>query len=201
MEKKVYITTAVLIVGLVALYGWLHRPSPIPLDDPKAQPIKDVLGKSYKIEMLLRCDPESNVNLLAEVYRDTADYKQIKNHRVIITNYLGEKAVNEAGYLTFMRAYYLWQRSGDPYPRESPDANPTLEHLYTLANTLVPTAKPVRDCPDPLPEPQLRYQRIAIREDRAITVYVEGPYQIEAILRHFDNAWFIVSSRALSISP
>src|SRR5512147_702096 len=169
MKKKVYILSVTIgaAVFIAGLFMFL-RPLPIPVDDPKAQPIKDVLVKSQKIEMLLRCDPESDVNLLAEVYKDTADYKQVKNHRVIITTYLGEKAVNGAGYLAFMRAYYLWRRSGDPYPSESPDANPTLEHLYTLANNLAPTPKPVRNCPDPLPEPELRYQRIAMREDKAI---------------------------------
>jgi hypothetical protein len=48
MKRTVYILSitigaAVLIIGLLALYGWLNRPLPIPLDNPKAQPIKDVL--------------------------------------------------------------------------------------------------------------------------------------------------------------
>jgi len=202
MRKTVYIlsitiSAAILLVSLIVLYSWLNGPSPIPLDDPQAQSIKDVLLESRKIETLLSCDPESDINFLTEVYKDTADYKQTPNHRVMIATYLGEKALDGAGYLTYKKAYHLWERSGDPYPRTAPTANATLEYLYTL----VPTAKPVRDCLNPLPEPELSFRHIKLKEDVAIAEYRYYAYQVEAVLRRLDGRWFVVSSRNLSVSP
>ena len=198
-KKVVYILSitigaAVLIIGSMMLYGWLNRPLPIPLDDPNAQPIKDVLVKSHKIEHLLSCNPESDVNMLDEVYKDTADYKQSSDDRVMIAKYLGKAALNRAGYLSFLKAYHLWERSGDLYPRASPD--PTRQYLATVA----PTSKPIRECPNPPKEPELQYQSIAIRDDRAVVIYDYGPYLTKAILRRVDGVWFIVSSRNLAVN-
>jgi hypothetical protein len=183
MKKTVYVFgAAILIMGLGVLYWFLNRPLPIPLDNPKAQSIKDVLVKSYKIEALL-CNLEADVNLLDEVYKDTSDYKQTKYSRVVIAEYLAEEAVDGAGYLTYKKAYYLWRRSGDPYPSASPDL----------------TSKPVLHCPDIHAEPELRYVSIAIREDKAIVVYEKGAHRLEALLRKMNEVWFIVSLRSIAI--
>lgn len=200
MKKTVFFWSitmgaAALLFVLVVLYGWLTRPVPISLDDPQAQPIKDVLVKSHKLEAIVGCISESDVNMLDEVYKDTADYKQTADRNVMIAKYLGQEAVDGAGYLTFKKAYYLWRRSGDLFPRASPD--PTLVYLATT----LPTSKPSQYCPDPLPDPELSFQSIAIRENEAIAVYQYGPYLLEEILRRFDGRWFVVSSRALSINP
>ncbi len=198
MKKTVYIWLTfvgmvILIISFIAGYKLLISPLPIPLDDPKAQSIKSVLVNSHKLENILFCFPESDVNILDEVYKDTNDYKLSQDNRAMISKYLGENSLNKAGYLTFKKGYFLWSKSSDPYPRASPD--PTLEYLATI------TPKPIRYCPNPLAEPELIYQSISIRDNKAIADYGYGPYHLVATLRKFDNNWFIVNSRAISVNP
>ncbi|MDL1943007.1 hypothetical protein FBQ99_11735 [Chloroflexi bacterium CFX2] len=188
-----FVGIALLIIGLSVGYKLFISPLPISLDDPKAQPIKSVLAHSHKIEAILFCLPESDINLLNEVYKDTSDYKLNQDIRVMVSKYLGEDSLNKAGYLTYKKAYFLWSRSGDPYPKASPD--PTLEYLTAI------TPKPIRYCPNPLKEPELRYQSISIRDNKAIVDYGYGAYHLVATLRKFDNSWFIVNSRAISVNP
>ncbi|CAG0991314.1 hypothetical protein ANAEL_02311 [Anaerolineales bacterium] len=198
MKKTVFVWLTfvgivLLIIGFSIGYKLLISPLPISLDDPKAQPIKSLLVNSHKLEAILFCFPESDVNLLNEVYKDTNDYKLTKDNRVMISKYLGEDSLNKAGYLTYKKAYFLWSKSGDPYPKASPD--PTLEYLTTI------TPKPIRDCPDPLKEPELRYISISIRDNKAIADYGYGAYHLVATLRKFDNNLFIVNSRTISVNP
>lgn len=153
-----------------------------------------MLVKSHKIEHRLVCDPESDVNLLDEVYKNTADYKQSPDNLVMIVKYLGREELNGAGYLIFKKAYHLWRRSGDPYPSARP--NPTREYLATVA----PQPKPASDCPNPTIEPELFYRSIPIRDNRAVVIYDYSAYLTKVILRRVDGVWFIVSSRNLAVN-
>ena len=59
--------------------------------------------------------------MLNEVYADTSDYEMTPDNKLMVSKYIGDWAVEQAGYLTFMKAYYLWDRSDDHYPRVNPD--------------------------------------------------------------------------------
>jgi hypothetical protein len=183
-----------LTVALILLKGWLNRPLPIPLNDPESQPIKDVLIKSYKIEGILICEPESDINLLDEVLIDSPEYKRNNNDQVLIARYLGESANKHVGYLTFRKAYHLWARSGDPYPRPSTNLTPD------SSTKLAPTQKPMRYCPDSASQSDLIFRSIAVREDKAVVI-VDVPGSInEAILIRFGSRWFIGNIRVLHIT-
>ena len=73
------ISIAVVAVAGIWLLNWLNRPLLVSLDDPDTQPIKNVITRSHEIDHRLFSDPESDVELLKEVYIDTEGYKLSKN--------------------------------------------------------------------------------------------------------------------------
>jgi hypothetical protein len=186
MKKRTgYLLLAIIgiVVSTIAVI-LLNRPLPIALNSPEAQPIKDALLKNRKIEAILYCDPESDVNLLNEVIIDAPDYQLNKRDKELIANYLGEEFIKNAGYLTFQKAQHLWDRSGDPYP-----------------TTGLAREKSRGHCPNPLPQSDLDldFLSIAVRENRAIVIYNGGPYKTEAILSRIDGVWLIVSLRDMAV--
>ena len=182
---------AALIMAGVWLLNWLNRPLPVSLDDPKVQPIKDVITKSREIDHILFCDSKSDVNLLEDVYIDAGDYKLSKNAKVLIAKYLGNEFVSQAGYLTYRKAHVVWSRSDDPYP-----GSPAEVGSNSLTK-IAPTKKPVRYCPDPYAPPEIRFTSIAIRDNRAVVRYDPQGSVNEAILLHVNDKWFIASIRVL----
>ena len=188
------IATAFLIAAIFLFIGWLNRPLPISLEDPASQPIKDVLTKSHEIEGILFCDPKSDVNMLNEVYIDTSDYKPTNENKILITKYLGESANNQAGYLTFRKAYHLWDRSGDGYPQKSPPATPD------NSTKIAPTEKPLHYCPDISSQPNLTFREIAIRENKAVVTYAAPGSLNEATLIKLDGQWYIANIHVLQIT-
>lgn len=187
------VVVIILVIAAVFLQSWLNRPLPVSLNAPEAQPIKDILARSQEIENTLFCEPTSDINMLADVYVDTSGYKPSKDGKALITKYLGEDSVKNAGYLTYIKAYHLWRRSGDPYPRSSP------EITQNSSTQIAPTEKPVMYCPDPMPETELSFRSIAIRENKALVHFDTPTYLKEAILIKVGGVWYIASMRNLQV--
>jgi len=155
----------------------------IPLDSPEARPIKDAVVQGIKTESFLFCNPDSDVNLLDKVYIDTFDYRLNRYDKILIARYLGVRPEKNYGYLSFIKAYHLWARTDDTYP----------------TSPLGKIDKGVRLCPNPLPEPQVAFESIALQNRKTIVIYSHGAYQTEAVLIAIDDGWFISSSRNLKI--
>ncbi len=183
-----------LAVVVVWAVGWQRRPIPVSVDDPAAGPIKVILAKSDQLEHTLFCDPKSDVSVLDEVYVNSPDYPLNQDGKLLIAKYLGETAGSQPGYLSFRKAYHLWERSGDPYPRQSPMPTPK------QSATLLPTARPVRNCADLALQPELIFRSIAIREERAVVEYEAGPSFNRATLVKLDGQWRIVDVSVLYLS-
>ena len=188
MKKRVrnfslaIIGISIFVASIIWLQVWLTKPNPISLDSPEAQQIKDVVIRSRKIEAILFCVTDTDVNMLDEVYLNTSDYKLSKYDKILINRYLGDEYIENGGYLNFIKAYHLWDRTTDPYPTATTRATGG-----------------VRLCPDPYGEPKLTFLSISLREDKAIVLYNSLSYRTEAILRKNNGVWFIVSSRNLAI--
>jgi hypothetical protein len=197
-RTKYVLLSAIGIIALgIAIFlfiGWVNRPLPVSLDDPSSQPIKDVLAKSHEIEGILFCDPKSDVNMLDEVYIDTSDYKPSNKNKILIAKYLGDSSSKQAGYLTFRKAYHLWDRSGDEYPQKYPSV--TSDNSTKIA----PTEKPMRYCPDISSQPNLIFREIAIRENKAVVTYDAPGSLNEATLIKVDGQWYIANIRVLQIT-
>ena len=174
--------------------NWLNRPLSVSLNNPDVQPIKDVITRSHQIQHILFCDSEADVKLLEEVYVDTETYKLSKNDKLLIAKYLGSQYVKQSGYLTRMKAYFLWSRSGDPYPSSSVDITPN------SSTKIAPTEKPIRYCPDSFAPSEIHFKDIAVRDDKAIVQYSSPGSLNEAILIRINDKWFIISTRVLMVN-
>ncbi|HET9913250.1 MAG TPA: hypothetical protein VFQ13_15245, partial [Anaerolineales bacterium] len=163
-------------------------------DNPDVQPIKDVITRSYEIQHIPFCDPNSDLNLLEEVYIGIEDHRLSKNSKLLIGKYLGNEFISQAGYLTYKKAYFLWSRSGDPYPGSS------TEGMSDSSTKIAPTKKPVRYCPDPYIQSEIRFESIAIRDNKAVVRYDPQGSINEAILIRVNDRWFIISTRVLIIN-
>jgi hypothetical protein len=189
----VSIGAAILVIAGVWLLNWLNRPLPVSLNDPNVRPIKDVITRSHEIEHILFCDPEFDLERLEEVYIDTENYKLSKNSKLLIAKYLGTDFVSQAGYLTEKKAYFLWSRSGDPYPGSSAEIIPD------SSTQIAPTEKPIIYCPDPYAQPEIIFRSIAVRDNRAVVRYDSPSTLNEAILIRANDQWFIISNRVLLV--
>lgn len=185
----------VLVLAAAGIGGiwWLQRPIPIALDDPAAAPIKDIVVKSEQLEYMVTCDLSSDVSVLDEVYVNTADYPANRDSRLMIATYLGEDAARQPGFLNFQKAYQLWRRSGDPYPRVSSTATPR------QATAPRPTLPPsISGCSVVTAPPKVTFVSIAIRDERAVVKYFAGTALDWATLVRLDGQWRIANVRMLS---
>jgi hypothetical protein len=165
-----------------------------PMDNADAQQIAEVIIRSREIRSILACDPDSDVNMLNEAYADTSDFEMTPDTKLMVSTYIGNWAVEQAGYLTFLKAHALWTRSDDPYPRVDPD-------MATSAAISAQGPKGVHICPDILDRPILTLESIDLQENMAVVRYRTGNYQeisYEDILRRVAAKWYIVRSRRLS---
>jgi hypothetical protein len=199
--RTVPVVLSAIGIGALALIliwaiGWLHRPIPISVDDPAAGPIKDLLARSEQLENTLFCVPKSDVSVLDEVYVNSPDYPSNQDGKLLIAKYLGENSSSQPGYLNFRKAYHLWWRSDDPYPRQSPAPTPAPKQSATP----VPTSPPMHDCVLLGPQPELIFRSIAIREERAVVEYIAGSRGKQAILVKLDGHWRVADVRVLWVS-
>jgi hypothetical protein len=189
-----FIGVAALAMAGIWFLNWLNRPLPVSLDDPSAQLVRDVITRSHEIQHILFCDSEADIKLLEEVYIDAEDYALGETDELLITKYLGSQSAQQAGYLTRMKAYFLWSRSGDPYPSSSVDI--TSDSSIKIA----PTEKPIRYCPDSFVQSEIRFKTIAVRDNKAIVQYSSPGMLNEAILIRVNDKWFIISTHVLMVN-
>jgi hypothetical protein len=177
---------AVVLLGLRSRAG-MQSLQPLEMNTPEVQQIVLALEEAYRLRSLVACDPGVDVGVLETALADTPDYQMDDGQRRMVELVFDEQAAQRAGYLTWMKAYYLSQRGYSASPTTAPQPGAR------------PTPKPIFYCPTPAVEQDLDFKSIAISGDRALVQFDDGPALQEALLVRKSGQWFVASIRPLQI--
>jgi hypothetical protein len=181
--RLIPIAAAILLGGafLVARVLTL-QPDEVDIESALGQEIKASLIHFDQLRQLLSCKPDTNVNVLAEILIDSADYQPNPHESAAIQRFFGLDGLNHAGYLTSQQAYYRsWRSPATSTP--PPDNRPTPH----------PTRPPaIYHCPDSPPESHLTLKSIVLYPEGCLTAqYDDGCSLYEATLRSVNDRWMI----------
>lgn len=201
MSKKRTLLFAMFILGsLVALLvtlGPLVRTSVagsgVP-DTPEARQIQATMNRAY--ELMAIAARTFDVSEFPTVFVDTPDYELSDRQRKAVGQVLGSRAIEDAGYLTAMQAYYIaWGEGAAHLERALEKAE--IEHRPITVDEMQEIAEanggrvPALARQDPISEVKLEFESIEINGDRAIVRYDDGAALQEAVLVKIKGQWFI----------
>jgi hypothetical protein len=139
-----------------------------------------------------------DVSRFPEVFIDTPDFKPDDRQKAMIQEMLGSEAVQKAGYLSYMQAYYLAWKEGARL-MESVDLSQLSmqekkDFLEANSNKILTFARK-----DPIGEIALTFESITIKGDRAIVRYDSPSAYREAILIKVDGKWFVATINTVKL--
>jgi len=172
-----------LITGYVVVNSLKPQPAEIDLNSSPASEIKQALAQMFILEDTIRCVPGTNIDILATILADTADYQPTLQEQKTIFQIFGPDGLTHAGLLTAKQAYY--QLRLNP-PKETPPPG------------LIPTHPPAMRCSGPPFRIEVPIKSIGLENaEKAIVeyAYMNGDY--EAILRKIDNQWKVAGIKLI----
>jgi len=207
MSKKRTLLFAMFVLGsLVALLvaiGPLGRTSvtgPGVPDTPEARQIQATMNRAY--ELMATAARTFDESEFPAVFVDTPDYELSDRQREAIGQVLGSRALENAGYLTAMQAYYIaWGEGAAHLERVLEKAE--IEQRQITADEMQEIVEanggrvPTLARQDPISEVKLEFESIEITGDRAIVRYDDGAALQEAVLVKIKGQWFITGIKPI----
>ncbi len=207
MSKRKTLHLAIFVVGsLVTLLVTLepldriYVANPGVPDTPEARQIQATINRAY--ELMAIAARTFDVSEFPTVFVDTPDYELSDRQREAISQMLGPKAVENAGYLTAMQAYYIaWGEGATRLDKALEKAE--AEHRQITADEMQETVKanggrvPTLARQDPISKTKLKFESIEINGNKAIVRYDDGAALQEAVLVKIKGQWFIAGIKPI----
>jgi hypothetical protein len=205
-KRKRLLLTITVLGGLIVFLIVLGIPAeksvaaPGVPDTPETRQIQDTMNQAYKL--MASAAQTFDVSTFSTVFVDTPDYELSAQQREAVSKIMGPKAVENAGYLTAMQAYYISWGNGAVQLEETLK-NAAREQRAITADELKQIAKanggrvPALDRQEPVQEPNLEFESITIRGNRATVRYDDGAALQEAILIKKEGHWFIAGIKPI----
>jgi hypothetical protein len=143
-----------------------------------------------------------DVSEFPTVFADTPDYELNDRQQEAIGQVLGPEALENAGYLTAMQAYYIaWGRGAAQLERALKKAEMEQRQITAAEMQEIVEANggrvPTLGRQDPISEVKLEFESIVVNGDRAIVRYDDGAALQEAVLVRTGGQWFIAAIRPI----
>lgn len=163
-------------------------------DTPDARQVMSTMQRAYHLRGVAARTFE--VTEFPSVFTDTPDYELSKDQRDLVSRAFGQQVAEDAGYLTYMQAYYvIWsegatrlQAALDKAKAEGREL--TSEEMQSLVKANDDRV-PALGRTDPLYEDKLTYESIAIDGDKAWVQYDDGAALQKALLIKVNGQWLI----------
>jgi hypothetical protein len=158
------------------------------------------MNQAYKL--MASAAQTFDVSTFSTVFVDTPDYELSAQQREAVSKIMGPKAVENAGYLTAMQAYYISWGNGAVQLEETLK-NAAREQRAITADELKQIAEanggrvPALARQELVQEPNLEFESITIRGNRATVRYDDGAALQEAILIKKEGHWFIAGIKPI----
>ncbi len=137
-----------------------------------------------------------DISRFPEVFIDTPDFEPDERQKAMIQEMLGSEAIEKAGYLSYMRAYYLAWKDGARLMESIDFSKLSMQEkkdfLEANSNKILAFARK-----DPIGEIKLTFESIEIKGDRAVVRYDSPSAYQEAILIKVNGKWFVANITTL----